>query len=72
MEEVLTKFTDLHQRYDNGELSEEEFGAALKDLIFTDEAGDQWSIGASTTRWWRKKKAGRWVPTPPDLAAVRR
>jgi hypothetical protein len=69
LQAIADTFKELHQKYDDGEMSEQEFGKALSEMIYVDSDGAQWTMGASTTRWYRRRVGGRWSPTPPDLVA---
>jgi hypothetical protein len=70
MASIFAEYIELRQRYDEGITSEAEFSQELKGLIFIDKAGDEWTLGASSTRWYRRRPGGHWVATPPDLAVV--
>jgi hypothetical protein len=70
MEAIFEEYLELRHGYDEGTTSEAEFSLQLKSLIFIDRAGDEWTLGASSTRWYRRRPGGHWIATPPDLAVV--
>lgn len=68
---VLENFGAIHQRYLSYDMTEEEFGAALKTLVFVDLEGYSWTIGASSSRWYRRAPGDdRWAPASPDRAVL--
>lgn len=67
---TLEAFLDLQKRYEDGELDEHEIVEELAKLVYVDQEGDEWTMGASSQRWYRRRHGGRWMPTPPDLIAV--
>ena len=68
-EEAESKFHKLKVSYRNGEITDDVFQNALKDLVLQDERGAYWMIGAESENWYRY--AGNdWVLADPPLAAM--
>lgn len=53
----------------NGTLDEHATAAQLSELTLTDADGAQWTLGATTRRWYRRTRGGSWLPTPPPAAS---
>ncbi len=70
LDALFARFLNLRHRYYNYELSGEEFGTELSRLVYTDASGAQWTVGASSSRWYRRRPGGVWMLTPPDLAII--
>jgi hypothetical protein len=63
------EFVRLKASFDAGTLSSEAFEAALRDLAF-EHGGRQWTIGASTGKWFASK-GDSWVEaTPPGMSSA--
>jgi hypothetical protein len=67
-EEIEGLFRDLKAKVDAGTISEDEFEAQLRELLFQDESGTYWTVGAQTQNWYRHEN-GDWVRAspPPSL-----
>lgn len=70
-EEIQELFRGLKARLETGEISEDEFEAEVRDLLFQDDEGNYWTIGAQTEKWY-SYEAGEWVQSwpPPKLERV--
>jgi TolB protein len=69
--EMETSYRQLQEQLLHGELELEEFKAQVEKLRYTDDLGQQWSIGWYTGKWYRYE-AGQWVedtPAPQDPEA---
>jgi hypothetical protein len=64
--ELYARFVTLRDSYDNGRLDAHSFGMALRDLRVIDTDGYQWTIGATTGKWYRRnqQEGGRWTSAP--------
>jgi hypothetical protein len=64
-------FHELKDALESGAIAEEEFQAEIKDLLYQDDEGRYWSIGARTEQWYRYDD-GDWVEAspPPTLEPV--
>jgi hypothetical protein len=70
-EEIQDLFRKLKARLESGEISENQFEAEVRDLLFQDDQGNYWTIGAQTEKWY-SYEAGEWVQSwpPPKLERV--
>jgi hypothetical protein len=70
-EEIQDLFRKLKARLEAGEISEDQFEAEVRDLLFQDDEGNYWTIGAQTEKWY-SYEAGEWVQSwpPPKLERV--
>lgn len=64
--ELYARFGALRDSYDSGRLDARSFGLALRDLRVIDTEGYQWTIGATTGRWYRRNQqdGGQWASAP--------
>jgi len=64
--ELYARFGALRDSYDTGRLDARSFGLALRDLRVIDTEGYQWTIGATTGRWYRRnqQEGGQWMSAP--------
>lgn len=64
--ELYARFGALRDSYDNGRLDARSFGLALRDLRVIDTDGYQWTIGATTGKWYRRnqQEGGQWASAP--------
>jgi hypothetical protein len=58
------QFWILRARYERGELDEGTYRQALKDIVFQDQAGAYWMLGAESGAWYRHEQ-DRWVQRDP-------
>lgn len=67
--ELYARFITLHEAYDAGRVETRSFGRALRDLRVIDAEGYQWTIGATTGRWYRRnqQEGGRWMSAPAPV-----
>lgn len=67
--ELYARFGALRDAYQTGRLEPRVFGRALRDLRVIDPEGYQWTIGASTGRWYRRLQsdAGKWMAAPAPV-----
>ena len=63
------RFLELSALYEQGDLSEADYEAALKKLVVTDDNGRYWMIGAKTREWYIYDGT-EWVRSDPALAAM--
>jgi hypothetical protein len=61
------QFWILRARYEQGELDEGAYRQALKDIVFHDDAGAYWMLGAESGAWYRHEQ-GVWVGRQPPQA----
>lgn len=64
--ELYARFGALRDSYDSGRLDARSFGLALRDLRVIDTDGYQWTIGATTGKWYRRnqQEGGQWASAP--------
>jgi len=64
--ELYARFGALRDSYDNGRLDVRAFGLALRDLRVIDTDGYQWTIGATTGKWYRRnqQEGMQWASAP--------
>jgi hypothetical protein len=62
------KFFQLKGQLSTGRITQEQFDAALKDLMVQDEQGRYWMIGADSGKWYLHD-GQRWVETQPPTGA---
>lgn len=67
--ELYARFGALRDAYQTGRLESRMFGRALRDLRVIDPEGFQWTIGATTGRWYRRSQAdnGKWMAAPAPV-----
>jgi len=67
--ELYARFTSLKDAYDMGRLDTRTYGRALRDLRVIDPEGFQWTIGATTGRWYRRnyQEGGQWAASPAPI-----
>lgn len=66
---LFERFEELRSQFAAGVLDDKEFGRALVELVCTDREGNYWTLGASSSQWYRKiGDEGEWVATPVDYA----
>ena len=56
---------EVLENYLTGRLTPEESGRILGLLVLPDKNGLQWSIGATTGRWYRRLPGGTWRSASP-------
>jgi hypothetical protein len=68
IEEIQDLFRELKTALEAGELTEDEFEDKIRSLLFRDDDGNYWTIGAQTEKWYRYE-AGEWIQgsPPPTL-----
>ncbi|TKJ28085.1 MAG: hypothetical protein CEE40_12470 [Chloroflexi bacterium B3_Chlor] len=66
-EAIKKQFHELKSSFVAGNITEEEFRAQIKELLFQDDEGAYWAIGAKTEKWYRYDD-GDWVPDSPPAA----
>lgn len=64
--ETEKQFAALKARRDAGQLSDSNYEAALRALIFQDDAGKHWMLGTESGEWYRAE-GQRWVRADPPL-----
>lgn len=60
---VQNEYLRLRERHDGGQITNEQFEAALQGLIFEHE-GWKWTIGATSGKWFASN-GGTWVEAKP-------
>jgi hypothetical protein len=64
---VLSAVSDLVYAYQTGKVTSEAAGRVLSDVLITDDSNIEWTVGASTLRWYRRLPGGAWrVASPPE------
>lgn len=51
--------------YQNGAVSADRCAAALSSMVITDTDGIDWTVGASSQRWYRRLPGGQWRLASP-------
>ncbi len=71
-EEAKELFHELKARFEAGTMSEEEFQAEIRNLLYQDSDGNYWTLGARTEEWYRYDD-DRWLRAspPPTLEPVK-
>jgi hypothetical protein len=67
--EADRRYTDLKRRYDNGDLSDEEFRTQLE-LISVQDGEDRWWVKHRDTGAWYYQDGDTWVPGTPYRESV--
>jgi hypothetical protein len=70
VEDIHELFRELKAEAEAGTITEEEFEDRVRDLLFRDEEGRYWTIGAQTEKWYRYE-AGEWVQDSPPATLER-
>ena len=65
-EQAYTEFLRLNSQYQAGQMSHAAYRQALEGIMFADEKGDFWMLGARSGRWYRSQ-GGAWLPADPPL-----
>lgn len=66
LEIAFAKVLTVYQR---GLINKEETGEILTNLRISDSQGTQWTLGATTRRWYKRTLGSSWKVTPPPAAA---
>jgi hypothetical protein len=64
VEDIHELFRELKAEAEAGTITEEEFEDRVRNLLYRDEEGRYWTIGAQTEKWYRYE-AGEWVQDSP-------
>jgi membrane peptidoglycan carboxypeptidase len=64
--QVEQNIGQLRQQYRNGQLSQEDYTAALRDQMIRDDDQNWWIMGVDDDNWY-KSENGQWVPATPDV-----
>jgi hypothetical protein len=64
--EVHARFVTFREAYLAGRIDARAFGRELSNLRVLDEDGIQWTLGATTNRWYSRSphNASQWMPSP--------
>jgi hypothetical protein len=64
--ELFARFDALREEFLSGKLDKISFGRLLMDLRVVDDDGVEWTIGATTSRWYKRGGAdgNKWNPSP--------
>ncbi len=65
---VEKQYAQLKAQYRAGKMSEAAYQAALKKLVFEDDRGQYWMLGADSGQWYRHD-GSQWVRADPPLTA---
>ncbi|NIN66953.1 MAG: hypothetical protein GTO63_20105 [Anaerolineae bacterium] len=70
-EEIEKLFHEVKAAFEAGAITERQFKAEAKELLFQDSEGRYWAIGIKTEQWYRYEE-GDWVNAspPPTLESV--
>src|SRR3990172_8095831 len=63
-QDLQSRYDEVREQFDAGELSEEEFKEELEGLQLKDEQGHYWTIGAQSGKWYFYD-GRRWVEETP-------
>lgn len=63
--ELRDRVGTIVAQYQRGELPEADALAALARQTLEDDEGGQWTVGASTLRYFHRPAGGQWSPTAP-------
>jgi len=66
-EEIKNQVHELKLIFEAGTITEEEYQAHMRELMFRDGEGHYWAIGAKTEKWYRYDD-GKWVEASPPPA----
>lgn len=59
------------EAYKAGRITKKDLAERLSKLRATDVSGGEWTVGATSLRWFRRQGgAGMWVPVPPPSQAI--
>jgi len=64
VEGIQDLFRELKAEAEAGTITEEEFEVRVRKLLFRDDEGRYWTIGAQTEKWYRYE-SGEWVQDSP-------
>lgn len=67
LEELRARFDRVKAHYDSGELTPDRFAGMISTLRCYDEAGNAWTIGATSGLWYRLTDDG-WLQSPPPYS----
>jgi hypothetical protein len=70
VEDIQELFRGLKAEAEAGTITEDEFEVRVRDLLFRDDEGRYWTIGAQTEKWYRYE-AGEWVQDSPPATLER-
>jgi hypothetical protein len=70
IEEIQKLFRELKAAAEAGKITEEEFEVKVRDLLFRDDEGRYWTVGAQTEKWYRYED-GEWVQDSPPSTLER-
>lgn len=63
--DLEARFLSARNAYLRGDQDAAEFGRLLVELVLVDGHGARWTLGATTSQWYRSWNGGPWTPTPP-------
>jgi hypothetical protein len=63
-QDLQRRYDELRERFEAGEIGEDEFRGELEGLQLKDEQGVFWTIGAQTGEWYRYDGSS-WAPETP-------
>jgi hypothetical protein len=70
VEDIQELFRELKAEAEAGTITEEEFEDRVRNLLFRDEEGRYWTIGAQTEKWYRYEE-DEWIQDSPPPALER-
>jgi hypothetical protein len=70
VEDIEDLFHEVKVALEMGKLTEDEFEDKIRSLLFRDDDGNYWTVGAQTEKWYRYEE-GEWVQDSPPSALER-
>jgi hypothetical protein len=70
VEEIEDLFHEVKAALEAGKLTDHEFEDKIRSLLFRDDDGNYWTVGAQTEKWYRYEE-GEWIQDSPPPALER-
>lgn len=65
--DLITQISQARHGYDTGSLTKNQYATVLRGLRIVGPDGTEWTMGATSGRWYCRPVGGAWVPsTPPS------
>lgn len=65
--DLITQISQARHGYDTGSLTKSQYATVLRGLRIVGPDGTEWTMGATSGRWYCRPVGGAWVPsTPPS------
>lgn len=68
-ERLIESSSFQRHRFEKGEITKHQLGSELQALRATEADGTEWTLGATSGRWYKRPLGGTWVPAMPPAAS---